>query len=32
MKFKAVYTVYLDEQVIGYVENKNEFEKLLEQN
>ena len=32
MKFKPVYTVYLDEQVIGYVENKNEFEKLLEQN
>ena len=32
MKFKSAYIVYLDEQVIGYIENKNEFEKLLEQN
>ena len=32
MKFKSAYIVYLDEQVIGYIENKNEFERLLEQN
>lgn len=32
MKFKPVYTVYLDEQEIGYIQNKKEFEKLLKEN
>lgn len=32
VKFKPVYTVYLDEEQIGYVQSKNKFEKILEEN
>jgi len=31
MKFKPVYAVYLDEQEIGSIENKSEFEKTIEE-
>lgn len=32
VKFKPVYTVYLDEEQIGYVGSKNKFENILEEN
>lgn len=32
VKFKPVYTVYLDEEQIGYIQNKSKFEKILEEN
>lgn len=32
MKFKPVYAVYLDEQEVGCIEDKNEFEKEIEEN
>lgn len=32
MKFKPVYAVYLDEQEVGYINNKNELEEAIEQN
>lgn len=32
LKFKPVFTVYLDEQELGYIKNKKEFEKNIEQN
>lgn len=32
MKFKPVYTVYIDEQEVGYIKNKNEFQNILEKN
>lgn len=32
MKFKPVYAVYLDEQEVGYINNRNELEEAIEQN
>lgn len=32
MKFKPVYAVYLDEQEVGYISNKNELEQAIEEN